>query len=77
MPPGVSGIASNRSRKPFREREVMRLVAPGQPSKRIAAELSLSEITVKVHRANAMRKMQAKSLPHLVRLADEVAPGGP
>lgn len=59
-----------------REREVMRLVVAGQLNKQIAAELSLSEITVKVHRANVMRKMQAKSLPHLVRLADKAAPGG-
>lgn len=59
-----------------REREVMQLVAAGQLNKQIAAELNLSEITVKVHRASVMRKMQAKSLPDLVRIADKVAPGG-
>ncbi|MFC5360238.1 response regulator transcription factor [Azospirillum himalayense] len=59
-----------------REREVMRLVAAGQLNKQIAAELQLSEITVKVHRANVMRKMQARSLPDLVRIADKVTPAG-
>jgi FixJ family two-component response regulator len=56
-----------------REREVMALVAAGQLNKQIAAELDLSEITVKVHRAQVMRKMQAKSLPDLVRFADRLA----
>src|SRR3546814_8387182 len=55
-----------------REREIMMLVAAGQLNKQIAAELQLSEITVKVHRAQAMRKMQAKSLPDLVRFADKL-----
>ncbi|GAA4255462.1 response regulator transcription factor [Azospirillum formosense] len=59
-----------------REREVMRLVAAGQLNKQIAAELQLSEITVKVHRASVMRKMQARSLPDLVRIADKVTPAG-
>jgi len=56
-----------------REREVMVLVAAGQLNKQIASELDLSEITVKVHRAQVMRKMQAKSLPDLVRIADRLA----
>lgn len=56
-----------------REREIMALVAAGQLNKQIAAELALSEITVKVHRAQVMRKMEAKSLPDLVRFADRLA----
>lgn len=56
-----------------REREIMVLVAAGRLNKQIAAELRLSEITVKVHRAQVMRKMQAKSLPDLVRFADRLA----
>jgi FixJ family two-component response regulator len=56
-----------------REREVMVLVAAGRLNKQIAAELDLSEITVKVHRAQVMRKMEAKSLPDLVRFADRLA----
>lgn len=51
----------------------MVLVAAGQLNKQIAAELDLSEITVKVHRAQVMPKMQAKSLPDLVRIADRLA----
>lgn len=58
-----------------REREIMMLVAAGQLNKQIAAELRLSEITVKVHRAQVMRKMQANSLPDLVRFADRLAVG--
>lgn len=56
-----------------REREVMALVANGQLNKQIAAELSLSEVTVKVHRGHLMRKMQARSVPELVRMADRLA----
>lgn len=56
-----------------REREVMAFVATGWLNKQIAAELGLSEITIKVHRAQVMRKMEAKSLPDLVRFADRLA----
>ena len=51
-----------------REREVATLVAAGDLNRQIAAKLGLSEVTVKVHRANAMRKMRAKSLAELVRM---------
>jgi FixJ family two-component response regulator len=53
-----------------REREVMSLVTAGLLNKEIAAEVGLSEVTVKVHRHNLMVKMEAKSLAHLVRMAD-------
>jgi FixJ family two-component response regulator len=53
-----------------REREVMALVADGLMSKQIAAELGVAEITVKVHRVNMMRKMQARSVVGLVEMAD-------
>lgn len=53
-----------------REREIMGLVASGMMNKQIAGELKVSEITVKVHRGNVMRKMNAKSLAELVRMAD-------
>lgn len=56
-----------------REREVMVLVCKGRLNKQIAAELELSEITVKVHRGKVMRKMKAQSLPELVRFADRLA----
>lgn len=57
-----------------REREVMALVCAGLLNKQIAAELKLSEITVKVHRGKVMRKMRASSLPDLVRIADRLSP---
>jgi FixJ family two-component response regulator len=53
-----------------REKEVMRLVCSGLMNKQAAAELGLSEVTVKVHRHNLMRKLGAQSLPELVRMAD-------
>jgi len=53
-----------------REQEVMAFVTSGLMNKQIAADLGVSEITVKVHRGNVMRKMAAKSLADLVRMAD-------
>ena len=55
-----------------REREVMSLVVSGMLNKQIAAELTASEATVKMHRSQAMKKMLAKSLPELVRMADKL-----
>lgn len=53
-----------------REREVMTLVATGLMNKQTAAEIGISEVTVKVHRHNIMKKLAAKSFPDLVRMAD-------
>ena len=53
-----------------REQQVIALVTSGLMNKQIAAEIGVSEITVKVHRGNVMRKMGAKSLADLVRMAD-------
>jgi FixJ family two-component response regulator len=53
-----------------REKEVIGFVSAGLSNKRIAAEMGISEATAKVHRANIMRKMQARSLAELVRMAD-------
>jgi FixJ family two-component response regulator len=53
-----------------REREVLAFVITGRPNKQIAAELKLSEMTVKIHRSQMMRKMRARSLVELVRMAD-------
>jgi FixJ family two-component response regulator len=56
-----------------REREVMTLVTRGMMNKQVAHELSLSEITVKLYRGQAMRKMEASSLADLVRMAELLA----
>ncbi|MBY3238363.1 response regulator transcription factor [Rhizobium laguerreae] len=53
-----------------REQEVMALVASGLMNKQIAAHVGLSEITVKIHRGHAMKKMHAKSLADLVKMAE-------
>ena len=53
-----------------REQEVIGLVTAGLMNKQIAVELGVSEITVKVHRGNVMKKMGARSLADLVRMAD-------
>jgi FixJ family two-component response regulator len=55
-----------------REREIMAIVAEGLPNKQIAAALDLREVTVKVHRAQVMRKLGAKSLPELARISDRL-----
>jgi FixJ family two-component response regulator len=52
-----------------REQEVIRLVTTGFMNKQIAADLGLSEVTVKIHRMRAVRKMRSKSLADLIRMA--------
>jgi two-component system, LuxR family, response regulator FixJ len=52
-----------------REREVFKLIVMGKPNKLVANDLTLSEKTVEIHRANVMRKMEADSFAHLVRMA--------
>ena len=55
-----------------REREILALVVSGARNKQIAGQLALSEMTVKVHRSQIMRKMRAKSLVDLVRMTDKL-----
>jgi FixJ family two-component response regulator len=56
-----------------REREILPLVAAGRMNKQIAQALQLSEVTVKVHRAQVMQKLKANSVADLVRIADRLA----
>ena len=55
-----------------REREIMTLVVTGRLNKQIAGDLGISEITVKVHRGQVMRKMRASSLPDLAKMVDRL-----
>jgi FixJ family two-component response regulator len=75
----AAGIATLRARYDElspRERQVMGHVVAGRVNKRIADELGLSVVTVKVHRGQVMRKMHAKSVAELVRMADRLQPPG-
>ena len=65
-----SKLAANFQSLTSREQQVIALVTSGLMNKQVAAEIGVSEITVKVHRGNIMRKMGAKSLADLVRMAD-------
>ena len=57
-----------------REREVMSLVVAGLLNKQVAAQMGTSETTAKIHRGQVMRKMQAQSLPDLVRMSERLGP---
>jgi FixJ family two-component response regulator len=59
-----------------RELQVMQLVTAGKRNKQVAGDLGISEITVKIHRGAAMRKMGAQTLADLVRMAEGVKPKG-
>jgi len=60
-----------------REKQVMLLVTAGKMNKQVAGDLGISEITVKIHRGAAMRKMGARTLADLVRMADALKPKAP
>jgi FixJ family two-component response regulator len=57
----------------LRERQVMALAVSGRVAKQIAAEIGINEVTVRVHRGQVMRKMGARSLAELVRIADKLS----
>ncbi len=72
----VADLQARHDSLTAREREVFALVVTGRPNKQIAAQLDLSEMTVKVHRSQITRKMQAKSVVDLVRIADKLGISG-
>jgi FixJ family two-component response regulator len=69
----VSELRARFETLTLREKEIMTRVTGGLLNKQVAAELGLSEVTVKIHRGNVMRKIGAKSLADLVRMADALA----
>ena len=66
----LAGLRSHYASLTAREKEVVRSIGAGLSNKQIAAEFGISGATVKVHRANIMRKMEARSLADLVRMVD-------
>ena len=67
-----AGLQSRYATLSPREQQVMALVTAGRLNKQAAYELELSEVTVKIHRGAAMRKMGARTLPDLVRMAEKL-----
>jgi len=76
---GLAALKERFESLSTREREVMIRVTVGRLNKQIAADLGITESTVKVHRTRLMRKMKARSLPELSRMADmlKLPSGGP
>jgi len=68
----IDDIRANYATLSPRESEVMGLAVSGLLNKQIAGEIGISEVTVKIHRGQAMRKMQARSLSDLVRMSDRL-----
>jgi len=68
----LGAIRTNFDKLTSREREVMALVVAGRLNKQIAAEIGISEATVKFHRGQVMRKMHVRSVAELVRIADKL-----
>src|SRR6267142_1925401 len=68
----IAELRQRENRLSVREREVMNPVVSGLLNKQVAAELEASEATIKMHRSQVMKKMQAQSLPELVRMADKL-----
>jgi FixJ family two-component response regulator len=73
----IRELSERRKRLTPRERQVMALVVTGLLNKQIASELSTKDATVKFHRAHIMKKMKAKSLADLIRMAEKLGAASP
>ena len=73
---GLAALKERYNELTTREKEVMKFVVAGRVNKQIASDLGLSVVTVKVHRGQVMRKMLAKSVAELVRMADRLGSSG-
>ena len=71
----LNDLKSRYSTLSDRERQVLQFVTGGLLNKQIAAEMGLSEVTVKVHRHNMMKKLSARSVPDLVKMAEALGVG--
>lgn len=70
----LSGLRARFEKLTSREKEVMDLVVSGMLNKQVAGQLGVSEVTIKIHRARVMQKMEANSLAGLVRAAEMLKP---
>jgi FixJ family two-component response regulator len=68
----VADLRTRHESLTTRERQVMALLVSGRVNKQIAAEVGISEVTVRLHRGQIMRKMRASSLADLIRIADKI-----
>ncbi len=68
----VADLRTRQESLTARERQVMALLVAGRVNKQIAAEIAISEVTVRLHRGQIMRKMHASSLADLIRIADKI-----
>jgi FixJ family two-component response regulator len=68
----VADLRTRHESLTAREREVMAVLVSGRVNKQIAADIGISEVTVRLHRGQIMRKMRASSLADLVRIADKI-----
>ena len=68
----VADLRNRHDSLTAREREVMALLVSGSVNKQIAAEAGISEVTVRLHRGQIMRKMHASSLADMIRIADKI-----